>query len=258
MKQIQLTNISYRYQKNLEPVLKHVSLAVDAGSTAAVLGPNGAGKSTLLDLLLGWKVPESGELTVFGRRPHEMGRKESGRLMSLVPQDEQMSFSFSVRDYVLFGRSPHLPSMRPPGPEDIMIARTALKRVGIHHLEDRFITRLSGGERQLVKIARSIAQRTELLLLDEPTSDLDPANTHRIITIMRELKRTGVTQVFTTHDPMLASEIASHILLLKEGHLQSWGTPEETLTEERLEDTYQTPFSVFSWQGKRVIIRKHQ
>ncbi len=252
---IEASQLRYRYTPKAPPVLDEITLSVPAGSALALLGPNGAGKTTLLDLILGWRSPESGRMMVKSQNPSQLRRSEAGKLMSLAAQSESITFSFPVVDYVLFGRAPHLHQLRPPSRQDRETAMEALRTVNILHLADREVTKLSGGELQLVKIARSIAQQTEILLLDEPTSDLDPGNTVRIMEIMEQQKRLGITQVFTTHDPMIASDIATHTALIRSGKLLFFGPPEQALTSDLLSRLYSTPMSVHHAGPRRIIIR---
>ncbi len=252
---IDVQQLSYRYTSGGPAALRDITLQVPHGAALALLGPNGAGKTTLLDLVLGWRKPESGKLLVESSEPSMFRRRDAGRLMSLVAQSEHISFSFSVIDYVLFGRTPHLSQLSSPAQRDWDIAREALSQVNILHLSDRLVTRLSGGETQLVKLARSIAQDTSILLLDEPTSDLDPGNTTRVIDIMRARRNQGITQVFTTHDPMLASDIATHAALIRGGELLYFGPPGDALTRDNLSTLYGTDMAVEQVGDRRVIIR---
>ena len=176
--------------------------------------------------------------------------------MSLSAQSEHISFSFSVLDYVLFGRAPHLTGLSAPGVRDFEIARGALADAGIAHLEQRSVTGLSGGETQLVKIARSLAQQTAILLLDEPTSDLDPGNAARVLDIMKQSHAAGRTLIFTTHDPMLASEAATHAALIQAGSLIYFGPAESALTSDYLTRLYHAPMQVGELGGRRVIFRE--
>ncbi len=248
-------HLRYRYRQKAKPALDDVSFSIEQGSVTALLGPNGAGKTTLLDLILGWKRSEEGSLLVKGKDPSLLPRKEAGRLMALAAQAEHITFSFSVLDYVLFGRAAHIPPLSAPGKEDYRIAEAALQQVGLLQLAERSVTSLSGGELQLVKLARSVAQQPRLLLLDEPTSDLDPANTSRVLEIMHSVADGGTTLVFTTHDPMLASDIATHTALLKNGRLLFFGPSEEGLTAEHLRTLYDIPMKVLYAENRRLIFR---
>jgi len=225
-------------------VLRGVSLVLEPGTVAAVLGPNGAGKSTLLDICLGWKKPSEGVVLLDGRPLEEWSRAERGRRMSLVPQRENLRFDVTVLDYVLLGRAPHLGPLEGPGRADTEIARESLRAAGILRLADRSIAALSGGEYQLMLIARSLAQKASLLLLDEPGSQLDPAHQLSIMRLLRSLSERGIAVLFTSHSPQTAAAFADTVHLLKGGRFRVSGTPHEALTPDHLHDLYGVRFSV--------------
>lgn len=250
MKALAIEHLSYTYPSGTQ-ALQDISLSIEEGTSNAILGSNGAGKSTLLDLLLGWKQGSS--IQLWGKKLSEYGRKELGRTLALVPQSEQYNFSFTLLDYVLFGRSPYLSSLGTPSSEDADIALEALEEVGLQSYAQRSITNLSGGEHQLLLIARSIAQQSRLLLLDEPTSALDPANKKKILTLLKNLHARNKTLLFTTHDANLAYELASHVAMLKNGHLLCYGPKEEVVTTEMLTTLYDTELHVTQFQGKTLI-----
>ena len=250
MKALELDRISYTYPGGTK-ALDSVSFSVEEGDSVAILGSNGAGKSTLLDLLLGWNKGKG--ITLLGKDLAAYGRKELGRNLALVPQSEHYNFSFTLLEYTLFGRSPYLSQMGTPTEKDAEIAVQALKDVGLEAYQDRPITSLSGGEHQLLLLARAIAQQSRILLLDEPTSALDPANRMRVISILKNLSQKGKTLLFTTHDANLAYELATHVAMLKKGHLLCYGTKEETVTSEMLTTLYETPLYVGSIEGRTLI-----
>jgi iron complex transport system ATP-binding protein len=234
--------ISYHYPGG-PPVLSGVTLALEAREIAAVLGANGAGKSTLLDICLGWKKPTKGAVTLDGRPCASLGGAERGRLMSLVPQRENARFDFTVEDYALLGRAPYIPALGAPGSADRAAVARALREAGIAHLARRAITRLSGGEYQLMLIARSLAQEASILLLDEPASQLDPAHQARVLRLVRSLARRGIAVLFTSHSPQAAASIADTVHLLKRGRLMASGAPRAVLTGEHLTRLYGIAFT---------------
>ena len=250
MKALELRQISYTYPGGTK-ALDEISFSVEEGQSVAILGSNGAGKSTLLDILLGWN--KVGDVSLFGKDLSLYGRKELGRTLALVPQSEHYNFSFTLLEYTLFGRSPYLSQMGIPTQEDAEIASQALKEVGLAAYEDRPITSLSGGEHQLLLLARAIAQQSKVLLLDEPTSALDPANRMRVINILKSLSEQGKTLLFTTHDANLAYELATHVAMLKKGKMLCYGTKEETVTSQMLTTLYETPMHVGMVEGKTLI-----
>lgn len=245
-----IEDLSYTYPSGIQ-ALTSISLAIEKGSSVAILGSNGAGKSTLLDLLLGFKASEA--ISIYGKRLSEYGRKELGKLIALVPQAEHFSFAYTLLDYTLFGRAPYLSPMSSPTSEDALIAYEALAKVGLSGFEHRMITALSGGEQQLLLLARAIAQESELLLLDEPTSSLDPANRRRILTLLQQLHSEGKTLIFTTHDANFAYELASDIVLLKNGSLIDYGAKDKVVKSELLTTLYDTQLTVTEINGQTII-----
>ncbi len=231
-------------------VLRSVSLRLDRGTVAAVLGPNGAGKTTLLDLCLGWRAPETGQVLVDGAPIGTLDRAERGRRLSLVPQRENVRFDFRVLDYVLLGRAPHLGPLALPGPHDREVAGRALAAVGIAGLAGRAIGTLSGGEYQLMLIARSLAQEPAVLLLDEPGSHLDPGHRLLIMRALRRLARQGIGVLLTSHDPQGAAAVADTVHLMKAGRIRYSGPPRRVLTAPALRSVYGVPFRV-RWSAGR-------
>ncbi len=216
---ISFKDVAYGYAKDLPEAVSHLDFDIPAASITAILGPNGAGKTTLLHLALGLFHPRSGEITVGGKPINSYRRRELSHWIGLVPQNEYLPYEFSVLEYVVLGRSPYLGPLDMPDPDDIDIARQSLETIGILHLQDRVVHELSGGEIQLVIVARALAQQPRILLLDEPTSHLDLANKHTILKTMHDLSKTGVTVIFSTHDPDAASRIADRMVLMRKGRV---------------------------------------
>jgi iron complex transport system ATP-binding protein len=247
---LELHDVSYTYPSGTE-ALKEVSFSIEEGSSVALLGSNGAGKSTLLDVLLGMHPHAS--VTLCGKPLSSYGRKEVGRLIALVPQSEHFNFSFSLLEYTLFGRSPYLGQMQSPSALDAQIAWEALAEVGLAGFEERSITSLSGGEHQLLLLARSIAQQSRILLLDEPTSALDPANRRRTLSLLKGLHSRGKTLFFSTHDVNFAAELATHVVMLKEGRLLAAGLKEEVVNTKMLTTLYGTEMRAETFDGHTLM-----
>ena len=250
MTAIKIEDLSFTYPSGTR-ALSSISLEVEEHSTLALLGSNGAGKSTLMDLLFGWKPTPA--ITLFGKPLKEYGRKELGRTIALVPQNEHYNFSFTLLDYTLFGRAPYLAEMASPTDRDVHIAYEALQRVGLASFAQRSVTSLSGGERQLLLIARAITQESRVFLLDEPTSALDPANRRKVIEILTSLHAQGKTIIFTTHDAQFAYELATHVAMLKGGKLLAYGIKEKVVTSTLLTTLYDTPMTVCTVGDKTLI-----
>ena len=193
MTALKIEGLSFTYPSGTK-ALSAISLEVEENATLALLGSNGAGKSTLMDILFGWKPSSS--ITLFGKPLKEYGRKELGRHIALVPQSEHYNFSFTLLDYTLFGRAPYLAEMASPTDRDVHIAYDALQRVGLESFAQRSVTSLSGGEGQLLLIARAIAQESRVLLLMSPASPLDPQTDGRS-EILKHL-HAGEDFIFTT------------------------------------------------------------
>jgi len=251
---IALQQVSFRYGPSGPLALDEVSVDIPSGAISALLGPNGSGKSTLLHLILGLLQPGTGKIHLIGRPNNEYGRRESSRILSLVPQDENVAFDIKVLEYVLLGRAPYLNLLEKPREDDRRLAYEALVTAGIASLERRSMPSLSGGERQLATVARALAQQSKILLLDEPTSHLDLANVRRILEVLRSLKEAGKTIILTTHDPNAAAAIADHVMLLRAGRILSSGPAAIVLTAANLSATYGVDVDVMEFQGRPLVL----
>ncbi len=250
-----IKDLSYTYESNNLVAINNISVMIENGKTTALLGPNGAGKSTLMDLLLSFRTPSSGEIFLYDRPLSSYTKKELGQTVGLVPQEEKSRFAFKAIEYVLFGRSPYLHHMKSPTQIDVDIAYDALSQVGLIELAHRQVTTLSGGEHQLLLLARTLAQQPKVILLDEPTSALDPGNTARVLSILTTLKEKGITLIFTTHDPSIAADIADEVMMIKKGKLLFSGSMKKEFTSEHLTSLYETPLHTFTLNNRLVIMR---
>ena len=220
---------------------RDVSLGVGRGEALALLGPNGGGKTTLLKTMLGLLAPHAGTVSVDATPLASLSPAERARLIGYVPQSHTGPFAFSVRDMVLMGRTAHQSLFAAPSARDREIAAGTLAELGIAHLADQPITMISGGERQLVLIARALAQQPSYAVLDEPTASLDFGNQGKVMRQIRALTARGLGVLFTTHDPNQALRHADRVALLGEGRLLALGRPGDVLTTERLEALYGAP-----------------
>ncbi len=243
-KTLSLENVYYQYYPEDPLVLEDLSLEIPAGTISAILGPNGTGKTTMLHLMLGLLKPDQGAVTLDGRSHRQFTRRMLSQTIGLVPQFESIPFNFTVMEYLLLGRSPYLRPFQLPGEEDQQIVEQAVSAVGIPHLVEKPATELSGGERQLVHIARVLVQQPQILLLDEPTAHLDLENQHRILRLLQRMARDGITVVFTTHDPNTAVFAAEHFILMQGGRIIEQGGLDQVITSANLTGMYRAPIRV--------------
>ena len=243
------------------PVLTDVSLDVTRGALVGVLGPNGSGKSTLLALLAGMRRPTRGHITLDGRPLETLSRRQLASRVAVVPQETHLAFDYTVLEMVLMGRHPHLGLFEVEGPADMVAARDALAAVGASHLEDRDFMTLSGGEKQRVVIASALAQATDVLLLDEPTSSLDLGAQLEIAQLLRTLNETrGVTIVVSTHDLALASSVCRELVLLRRGAVLAAGPTGDVLTGPNVRALYDVDADVHRHPetGHLVVVPLHR
>ena len=221
------------------PVLSGASVRVARGGLVGILGPNGSGKTTLLRLLGGLLNPASGHVTLDGLDLRTLSRANVARRMAMVPQETQLAFEYSVIEMAVMGRYPHLGAFEIEGPEDLDIARDALRATGTLHLESRLFSTLSGGEKQRVVIAGALAQRPDILLLDEPTASLDLAYQLEIRSILRTLnEERDLTIVVSTHDLNLAASLCRELILLDRGRVLAAGPMPAMLEPSLVEALY--------------------
>jgi iron complex transport system ATP-binding protein len=222
-------------------VLSDVSLTMRPGGITVLLGPNGSGKSTLLKTLSKTIPMIAGEVHVSGRSVAKLGFRELARHIAFVPQEEHVPFRFRVREVVMMGRMPHSTGLLDTD-EDIEAAQSAMRAAGCEELQDRAITELSGGEKQRVLVARALAQKAPILLLDEPTSHMDIGHQVAMIGLLRELAAAGKSILAAVHDLNLASLLASEAILLDRGRIGMHGTCEAVLEDALLDGVYGVKF----------------
>jgi iron complex transport system ATP-binding protein len=230
-------NISLIFRDKL--VLENISFSVTAGEFFVIIGPNGAGKTSLLKVLAGLQKTQHGSVTIKNRNITKYRRRNLSQIMAIVPQHIEVGFPFTVADTVIMGRTPHLGILGMEGKEDYLRAREAMEFTEVAHLAERKLYQLSGGELQRVIIARAICQQPEIILLDEPTTALDPAHQLKIMDLMEKFRREkGTTIIMVSHDLNLASMYGDRLLLLKEGSIVETGAPKSVLNKELLEKSY--------------------
>lgn len=225
-------------------VVEDASFSVAEGEVFCLLGPNGAGKTTLLRSVLGIHPLTAGRILLCGQPLVQMSRRAVARTIAYVPQSSASSAPVRARDMVVMGRSPHLAVGAVPSDTDEARAYGALERLEITHLWERPFDEMSGGERQLVLIARALCQEAKLLVMDEPTAHLDYGNQVRILKTVNQLRESGYGIVMTAHNPDHAFLSATHVALLADGRLSAAGRPESVVTSERLSALYKTAIRV--------------
>lgn len=271
-------DISLSYNGRL--VLGSISLQLKKGAVITLLGPNGCGKTTLLKVINCLLQPDRGKVYVDGRDASAIKQNDMARLIGHVPQTQRPSFPFTAQDIVLTGRMPHISALSQPGPDDVEKARQALENVGALHLAGRAYTQISGGERQLVMVARALAQEPSYLLLDEPTSYLDFKNQFSVLNMISRIAgEQKVTAVMTLHDPNHALMFSDEVVLMRklrfgEGggfgddgncskkaslsrqiqqSIIAAGGAHEVMTPENIREAYGIEVEVLSIRGRRMI-----
>lgn len=237
---IELEHVSFSYPRHV--VLDDISFSARDGELVSVLGPNGAGKSTLFRCMLGF-LNFSGVIRIGGHDIRTLSRPETAMEVAYIPQSSVPVYNYTVLDAVLMGVTNRLGLTQLPGSEHRQAAMDILDSLGISHLAQRGCAHISGGERQLVLLARALIQNARLLIMDEPTANLDYGNQYRVMERISSLSALGYTIIFSTHDPNQALMHASRVLVLSDGHILADGTPALSLTEDTLSRLYGIPVS---------------
>jgi len=254
---IEVKNLSFSYGDR--PVLHDISFKAEKGEFLSILGPNGVGKSTLFRCVLGLLSGYTGQVLVDGIDSRTFSVREAARHIAYIPQSSHPIFNYSVFDIVLMGRTSGLSTFRSPQRKDAQICRWALDKVGISQLSDRCFHRLSGGEQQLVLIARALVQKAPILMLDEPTANLDFGNQLLVLEQARNLAREGYTVIQTTHHPEQSYMFSDRILTIQKGRVLTEGKPQEVLTEDTIRALYGVDVEVVSLynDNARICIPAH-
>lgn len=228
------------------PVIDDISVSVESGDVVGVLGPNGSGKTTLFKTLLRFLPLSGGKLVIDGEDASTMRTSEFARKICYIPQNHSSAFAYTVEEMAMMGRACHVPMFSVPTSEDADIVAHALDMLHISHLRSRQYTELSGGQQRLALIARALSQQAKILIMDEPSSDLDYANQQLVQNTIHELRDQGYGIMLSTHAPEYPFSTATKVVLLKNGRVVSAGTPDDALTPETLTDAFGVPMDIVS------------
>ncbi len=246
---IHLENISFGYgQTN---VLQHVSLAIPDGRFVVLLGKNGSGKSTLLKILTGILPYKEGKVSIDGHELKRLPLAERARMIGFLPQHFRMVFSFSVEDFIMTGRASRVAFW--PGKRDRHAVLQAMERTGTLNMRKRPFTELSGGEQQLVRIARILSQEPKRILLDEPTTHLDLCNQAKVMNLLKELAESGIGVVAVLHDPNAAFVFGDTFVFLRQGHAYEIDGGQNPWDEQVLRQVYDMPLECVPYRGRALV-----
>lgn len=238
----------------------HLQLDMQEGEIIALLGPNGCGKTTLLDCIIGYKLYESGTVQVKGMDVKKYSIKEMARHIAYVPQSAHSIFPYSVMQMVLMGRTPHLGGASSPNKNDTEIALEAMDTLGLFAFKDRAFSSLSGGERQLVLIARALAQDSQIILLDEPTSSLDIKNEIMVLSNIKKLVNSrSKSLIIATHQPnhvffLEKEDIPVRAALFAERKIKYFGRPSEVMNEQTIREVYNVHCELYEYKDNHKTI----
>ena len=238
---IEVENLCFSYSKH--QILKKLNFSATEGELIALLGPNGVGKTTFFRCLLGFLKPSDGTISVNGRDINKYSRKDLARQIAYIPQSYSPAFNHTVLDCVLMGVTSQLGIFETPDEKAKQKALGVLESLGMQDLAYKGCMKISGGERQLMLLARALVQDAGFLIMDEPTSNLDFGNTYRVMEKIKKIKEQGYTIMFSTHDPNLAVNYASRIIAMKDGKIIADGKP-ETIDAEVFNSIYNVNVSV--------------
>lgn len=249
---IEIKNLSFSYGRRT--VLHDIDVSIPDATLVNVLGCNGVGKSTLFRCMLGLNPGFTGTILVNGKDIRRLSIRERAREISYIPQSHAPVYDYEVIDVVLMSTGADLGMLRSPGPSHMKRAYDALERVGVAHLAHRTYTQISGGEQQLVLVARALAQDARTIIMDEPTSALDYGNTVRVLSCVRQLAREGLSIVQSTHQPDQAFLYADKTLVLHDGTVRAFGDPKDVITDQLVSDIYHVDVEVNSLYGDKVRV----
>lgn len=219
-------------------IVNGISMNVSSGEILCLLGPNGVGKTTFFKTILGFLKLKGGQILIDGKNIYDCSRKQLAKVIGYVPQSHTPPFPFKVFDVILMGRTAHLSMFSSPSREDRNIAEKALEDLKISYLKDKIYTEISGGERQMVLIARALAQNPQILIMDEPTSNLDFGNQIRVLEQINKLSERGLAIIMTSHYPNHAFLCSTKVAFMQKNNVFTVGSVDEVVTENNLKEAY--------------------
>lgn len=250
---LEIRNISGGYGGN--DICKEISCEIEDGKILCILGPNGSGKSTLFKLILGLIKKSQGDILYNGKSLFALNERELAKIIAYIPQQHEPMFAFTALDIVLMGRTSHFNNFSMPQEADIDAAKRALEKLGILDLQTKNYMLLSGGQRQLVLIARAICQESKILIMDEPASNLDFANAQNVMEIIKMLTKDGYIIILSTHSPEQPFDYGDRVLLMKDGTVYACGDPLDVLTTKNILEVYGIHMDIIHVKDSRGRMR---
>ena len=250
---IEAKNVSFSYDGK-RTVLHDVNFSIDSGQMVCLLGPNGVGKTTLFKIILRLLKGYKGEILIDGDATKGLSIKQMARKIAYIPQSHTPTFNYSVEEMILMGTTSSLTGWSAPGKEQRELAEQKMEQLGILHLRERGFSKISGGEQQLALIARALAQQTKVLIMDEPTANLDYGNATVVLEQIKNLAGEGYTILQATHQPDQAFLFADQVLAVNGGTVMAQGKPKEIITEEFIHELYGVQVDVQSLYDDRFRV----
>jgi len=250
---MEIKGCSFAYEDN-NNIFEDINFGVSSGDIFCILGANGTGKTTLIKCLTGLMNPNSGEIRIDGQEMSSFSHADLAKKIGYIPQIHNSTFPFTVLDVVLMGRSPHLDLFESPSEKDYKIALKSLESLNIDYMKDKPYTEISGGEQQLVFIARVLTQEPSILILDEPTSHLDFGNQIRTLNIIKKLASEGLSVIMSSHFPDHAFISANKVALMDRKRFIAIGKPEDVITTENMKQIYGIDVKVLDIGGRMACV----
>lgn len=250
---IKINNLSWKYE-DIE-ILKNINIEIEKGKFHTILGQNGSGKTTFIKNIVGLLENKASEIYIDGKNLRDYTKKEISRKISLVSQQEELNFNFTVEEVVSMGRNPYIEFLKTETEKDRDIIKKALEVTNTEYLKNRYITELSGGEKQRVILARAIAQDTEILILDEPTSNIDIKNQVELLDTIKKLQlEKKITIIAVFHDINIGIRYSDNIIFLKNGSVYKSGSTIDIITEENIKEVYDIEMEIIKVDDKRSFL----